>query len=1145
LAIDANGKIYVGTNNDFGYLKPLKNGEWVFESLKNQLPKGEQNFKEINKILISDKLMVVQTAEKLFIFQDQQWQVLKTGGYIDQTFLVNGQIYLREWGNGLLVLQNGILTKIAGSSRFAYDRVLAMIPQNEKKIWLLSRNQGMLEYHEQGDSLKTFKNVWSKDLNNYLVSQQITCAEKIDAQKYALGTQQNGLLILDNRGNVIHKIDQNSGLHHNSINDLFLDKFNNLWAGLENGICQVEIRTPFLVYNEKSGLRGSIINSIKHQNKLYVGTTEGIFYREWDKPTGVNFKQIPNTEGYVGVAYIFQNTLLYSHHNGVLIIEDTTAKTLIGNEAALAFSSLKRYPNLLLVAKLKGGLALLEKSGNAWKYKGDIKGLTRPCNSLVEDDEGNIWFSDYVSGIYKMRLNTRHDSVLSLKLYDQKSGLPNYSRNSIVKFKNRLVYITRMGVYAYHKKKDIFEPDQWFNRNLFGQTYVNSLVEDFQNNYWFLQFGKVKFGQSSNNRQIPVDTLIFNKLKVNVLTHITPIDSQNILFATQKGLFHFLINQPKTVEKKYPAFVRKVSVLSLSGRDSVIFAGTFMRDSDKAGLWQNKAQIPVLNYNYNNIRFHFSSVWFEDTQYNQYRFRLDGLDKNWSEWSSKSEKSYTNLPEGTYTFKVEAMNIYGQISQVGEYHFVILPPWYRNPWAYFLYFCLVLLAIYGLIRWNTWRLRKQNLYLAQQIQKGLAEIGQKNQELEQKNQEIEQAYQNVKLLSEMGQGITAQLTVTKIVDAVYENINQLMDAASFGIGIPNFQTQSIDFIGAKEEGKTLAPISFDMSDENRLAVWCFKHKQEIILNNYPKQYKKYVKEYRRPITELEIFSVIYLPLVVDNEAVGVITVQSSKANAYNDYHLNILKNLAIYTVIALENARAYQRLEELNQEKNYLIGVVAHDLRNPLHNIFGMANVIQLNSENLTDKQNNYLQKIIDSISRINLMINKILDMKAIESNQLNLQKNPLNLVYLLKQVVDSFREEAQRKNIQLHFSHQLTEYWVEVDENYTLQVYENLISNALKFSNLDAKVFIRLQSENGLIRTEIQDQGPGIPVDEQAKLFGKFQKLSPKPTSGEHSVGLGLSIVKKYVEAMEGKVWCESQPGEGATFIVAFNAFNFQEINV
>jgi signal transduction histidine kinase len=101
------------------------------------------------------------------------------------------------------------------------------------------------------------------------------------------------------------------------------------------------------------------------------------------------------------------------------------------------------------------------------------------------------------------------------------------------------------------------------------------------------------------------------------------------------------------------------------------------------------------------------------------------------------------------------------------------------------------------------------------------------------------------------------------------------------------------------------------------------------------------------------------------------------------------------------------------------------------------------------------------------------------------------------------------------------------------MQVLDNLISNAVKYSPLGKRILVRVVNTDRAVRIEIQDEGPGLSEDDKSKLFGKFARLSARPTGGEYSTGLGLSIVKKMVEAMNGKVWCESELGKGATFIV------------
>lgn len=230
-----------------------------------------------------------------------------------------------------------------------------------------------------------------------------------------------------------------------------------------------------------------------------------------------------------------------------------------------------------------------------------------------------------------------------------------------------------------------------------------------------------------------------------------------------------------------------------------------------------------------------------------------------------------------------------------------------------------------------------------------------------------------------------------------------------------------------------------------------------------------------------------------------------------------------------------QALIELNQEKNLLVGVLAHDLRSPLHQVKGLLQLAQMASISENELAS-YLQKAMQSTERLQDMIDRLLDLKVVEEKELQLKLEKINVHQLLKEVIQSFEEQAHKKLIQIHLAANLPHSpQVRLDRNYTLQIFENLLSNAIKFSPPHKQITFDIQQISRSIQVSITDEGPGISVADQTKLFGKFQRLSAKPTGGENSVGLGLSIVKKFVETMGGQIWCESRPGEGTRFIVEF----------
>lgn len=237
----------------------------------------------------------------------------------------------------------------------------------------------------------------------------------------------------------------------------------------------------------------------------------------------------------------------------------------------------------------------------------------------------------------------------------------------------------------------------------------------------------------------------------------------------------------------------------------------------------------------------------------------------------------------------------------------------------------------------------------------------------------------------------------------------------------------------------------------------------------------------------------------------------------------------------LRNKRANKELISINKQKNELIGVVAHDLRSPINQVKGLANIMMLTETKLEASSKELIDKIIDSCDRLTTMIGRILNVNAIESKKIILKVEKVNLNEMMGQIATNFKVLADEKRIAIHQIYPETDVFAQADRNYLLQVMENIVSNAIKFSESEKNIHLTVDSDNNAAIMSVKDEGPGISDEDQQKLFGAFSKLSATPTAGEDSSGLGLSIAKKYIEAMNGQIKCISQIDQGATFQLSF----------
>lgn len=237
--------------------------------------------------------------------------------------------------------------------------------------------------------------------------------------------------------------------------------------------------------------------------------------------------------------------------------------------------------------------------------------------------------------------------------------------------------------------------------------------------------------------------------------------------------------------------------------------------------------------------------------------------------------------------------------------------------------------------------------------------------------------------------------------------------------------------------------------------------------------------------------------------------------------------------------RQNEMLVKLNQDKSEFLAIAAHDLKNPLSAILGLAEEIQEAFDELTKTELlEFAGMIQDSAERMFQLITNLLDVNMIELGKVNVSLTSVNILPILRAIITDYHKKAQAKRItfQAQELFEITENFIAtVDENTVHQVLDNLVSNAVKYSPHGKQIYVRIYKNNHTIRCEIRDEGAGLSKLDQQKLFGKFTRLTTKPTGGEHSTGLGLFIVKKLVDAMHGRVWCESELNEGSTFVVEF----------
>jgi len=239
----------------------------------------------------------------------------------------------------------------------------------------------------------------------------------------------------------------------------------------------------------------------------------------------------------------------------------------------------------------------------------------------------------------------------------------------------------------------------------------------------------------------------------------------------------------------------------------------------------------------------------------------------------------------------------------------------------------------------------------------------------------------------------------------------------------------------------------------------------------------------------------------------------------------------------VELAETVKKLEEIVKQKNEFFGVVVHDLKNPIGNIKLLAEFL-IDEGNYSHAEINEFKKYIIESADISLeLVTQLLDYAAIEQGKITLNISDFDINSETERIIRLYKMKTMQKGIEVKYKNELRSNIVKTDRNAIVQIIDNLFSNAIKFSPEEKNIMIRLineeNDEDKFLKIEIKDEGPGFSDQDRKKLFKQFSKLSARPTAGEHSSGLGLSIVKKLVDSLKGTVECESEKGNGASMLV------------
>lgn len=740
IATDKFGKIYIGAYSEFGYLKANENGVLNYISLVNKIPEELRNFGDVWKIYDTENGIVFQSFSEIFLYKDDEIKVIAQKRDFHFSFYVNGNFYITERNKGLQKLQDEKLIPIKGGKIFN-NNIWTMIPFQDSRILIGSTRSGL--YILENNSVRK----WDVPVNNFLEKNQIYCATKVKGY-FAIGTILNGLLIIDDYGTPVQHINRDKGLQNNTVLSIYADKYENLWLGLDNGIDYVLTNSPFTNVVNESKI-GAGYKALIYNGNLYLGTNQGLFYKEWIEPRNplkdsTDFRIIENTQGQVWDLFEYNNKLFCGHNNGTYLINNNKAELISDKMGGWLLFSFPDVKNTMLQGTYSGLLKYETKNNENWIVK-KIPGFIESCRFIepyLGENDYTLWISHGYKGIFKLNLSESLDSITKIDFFDASSGLSTSFANNVLRFNDKVIFTNTTGIYSYNEELRKFNINDELMRLFGNYGPLREIVNDNDGNSWFIQGEKIGMVKRLNDGNFKINRTIFNSFSGNFVgsfEYLYPYKNKSLIIATEDGFAHYQSDFIKDINIPYNVLIRSIETTN----DSILFGGAFSDNKGNIINDQLNSNIFNLNYKQNNLKIEFSATHYENMNNTEYQYYLEGFDEVWSDWVNETTKEYTNLKEGSYTFNVKAKNVFNIESEISSFKFEINPPWYRSLLAYLIYLVIVGIAIWLIIKIIRRRIDRERKYLLLKQKKELHQ-----QKINHENEVLSAQQEIVKLRNE-------------------------------------------------------------------------------------------------------------------------------------------------------------------------------------------------------------------------------------------------------------------------------------------------------------------------------------------------------------------------------------------------------------
>lgn len=711
----SNNTIYTGGYEEFGVWKRAVSGKLEYTSLSKEFAVKTMHSDDIWRIWTQNNEVFFQSFRGIYIYDGKKITEIS-----DRSILFVNRVYDELWvqaiKGALYKLEGREYIKVEGSDFLSDTDARFILPFGNKGYLIGTSDKGLFIYDEKKFSQwNTSQNLSKKDINCGILSSN---------GYYYLGTIQDGIYIVAPDGKIVNHFNTGSLLQNNTVLSIYEDNFQNIWVALDRGITCIENSKKLSYYIDPSGRIGAVYAAAIFDNKLYVGTNQGVFYVNTNEMSSMQtisqFKPIPEIHGQVWSLKVIDNKLYCCYNSGLRAIEKNGIVTTPYPSIQDGIFSIVENQNKLYLASYNTVYKIDKKQNKLYKFE-EIK---EPISNIVIDHQENIWLESMNKGVYKCRIGNEEDVFVS-KTYFSKKTFPELpDQFKLFDVSGRAAFSGDNKIYTYNDingKIQIYQP---FNSVSDQIGEIKRVVSFGQENLWFIgnnTLYNVAYNGETSKIKSSIDIGGKNMVLINNYENIIQLNDSLNLICLDNG---FMIHDIKKIENKrtdiYSPYIKSFLAKSSNGEKS----------------YQTiNGQINLSN-TFNTIQIGFSSIdAFSNNIYFQYK--INELE-DWSPQLKINEVSYERLPKGRYTFSVRAVDRLGNYSEPVSFNFEIEPAWYESNTAYVLYtlsFLIIIISIwfFNLRYYERLHRKKIEVWEAQQLK---IKNEQLQDEIEKKNAEL-------------------------------------------------------------------------------------------------------------------------------------------------------------------------------------------------------------------------------------------------------------------------------------------------------------------------------------------------------------------------------------------------------------------------